>query len=817
MASRTQRSSACVVINVCAAALLWPGPRVQGAEEGGLRDTWSLSPVVAKEPLPPRQAVAAYAAGATASGRADLNVSKSRPDAGTSFRLSPRFDRFFPLSESFGYGGSGSYDMIIWLPAGGDSKSSGPKLRLWMKTGATQPEIEFSGRRRHRPEGKSPEDPSWVDFGVVDRRDEEFGNGFACMRVFGLTAAEARTSYVVFTPQTSVMLGGSIRDAERVLCGIARAEVGRTFMTPSQVPVKTPTEFTLCYETGPRGLPAGSLLRLAFAKAFSTPQNHNPEAPGWIEVCEAKSPVEFVAIQGSVESHERNDVFFRLPQGLAARERIFFRYRTDFTYLFSHTWSEVDRRYWWSELPPMALAVAADDRQSFLPPLAQNSHALDVVAGPPERLHLFLPGRVKPEARPRLGGIFTDRYRNVPSPGPIDGNIHLRLCGETTQELGGAEGHFDRWYRFSVPLPSLPPGVYRAQAYDPRTGAVRVESNPMEVLTAEDSRLPIYWGQIHCHSEQSDGTGRFEDIYRNSRDEGCLDFAAGSDHAEYFSDNEWLWMQDLSNRMNEEGRFVTLNGYERAGDQGHWNFYTSADRLDLFRGMNMDPKKNTLQSACASLSDRRDVVAGPHVHHGRFSFAYKSEVQCFHELYSMWGNYEKLTYDILNRGAVIGVTGGGDNHEARGGFSCEDPAGQGITPHTFAPGLKWKTGLTAALMPRLGRKELVQALRERRTYATTGPRILVDFSVSGVPMGGERKLGRDTPAVVAEVHGVADVARVEIIRDGQTVQSIEGKGRDTAVNWLDSAVTSGRHWYLLKVVQTDQEMAWTSPIWLDRD
>jgi hypothetical protein len=375
-------------------------------------------------------------AGANAQRPTGPEAVKSSRDADKDFRLSPRFDRFFLLAESFGYAGSGSYDMIIWLPRGSSGKSSGLRLRLWMKTDATQPEIEFSGRKRHKPVGKSPKDSSWIDFGVVDRADEEFGNGFACMCVFGVTASNARTSRVVFTPQTDVVFSGSVRDAERALCGIARDEAGRTFITPGRVSIKTPTEFTLCYEAGPQGSPAGSLLRLAFAKAFSMPQNHNPEAAGWIEVCEAKSPVEFVAVQGSIESHERNDAFFRLPKGLAARERIYFRYKTDFTYLFSHTWSEVDRRYWWSELPPMAMAVAVDARHAFVPPLPGNSHALQVVAGPPERLHLFLPGRVKQETHHRLSGIFTDRYRNAPSPGPIDADIHLRLCGKTTHELG---------------------------------------------------------------------------------------------------------------------------------------------------------------------------------------------------------------------------------------------------------------------------------------------------------------------------------------------------------------------------------------------
>lgn len=232
--------------------------------------------------------------------------------------------------------------------------------------------------------------------------------------------------------------------------------------------------------------------------------------------------------------------------------------------------------------------------------------------------------------------------------------------------------------------------------------------------------------------------------------------------------------------------------------------------------MDMDPGKHTLQTACDLLSGRTDVVAGPHVHHGRFSFEYTSDVQRFHELYSMWGNYEQSTYAILNKGVVIGVTGGGDNHEGTGGFSCEDPEGQGTTPHTFAPGLCWKTGLTAALMPRLERQELIRALRERQTYATSGARILIDFAVSDIPMGQQGKSGTGAPKVTAEIHATSKIDRVEIIRNGQVAQSIAGAGSDQVVTWTDAEAPAGPHWYLLKVIQIDQESAWTSPVWLDR-
>ena len=42
-------------------------------------------------------------------------------------------------------------------------------------------------------------------------------------------------------------------------------------------------------------------------------------------------------------------------------------------------------------------------------------------------------------------------------------------------------------------------------------------------------------------------------------------------------------------------------------------------------------------------------------------------------------------------------------------------------------------------------------------------------------------------------------------------------GADQAVDWPDATAARGRHWYLLKVIQKDDETAWTSPVWIDRD
>jgi hypothetical protein len=168
--------------------------------------------------------------------------------------------------------------------------------------------------------------------------------------------------------------------------------------------------------------------------------------------------------------------------------------------------------------------------------------------------------------------------------------------------------------------------------------------------------------------------------------------------------------------------------------------------------------------------------------------------------------------EILKTGARLGFTGGGDCHEGRVGFSAEDASGQGVTPHTFAAVLLYRCGMTAALMPTLDRLPLVQAIRNRRTYATTGARILLEFSVSGVPMGGVGQAQVATCSAV--VHAVEPLRDIEIVKDGEVVSTHPGSGRDMTFSWCDPDPPTREHSYYLRVVQQDGEMAWSSPVWI---
>ena len=118
----------------------------------------------------------------------------------------------------------------------------------------------------------------------------------------------------------------------------------------------------------------------------------------------------------------------------------------------------------------------------------------------------------------------------------------------------------------------------------------------------------------------------------------------------------------------------------------------------------------------------------------------------------------------------------------------------------------------AVYAPGGGRNDIFEALRRRRAYAATD-RIGVDFR------GGGRLMGEDgtvsaPPVITARVIGTGTLAWVEIIRDNAIIYHIEPTGAETAFVLVDTEAASGDHFYYLRVMQTDEAMAWASPVWV---
>jgi hypothetical protein len=150
--------------------------------------------------------------------------------------------------------------------------------------------------------------------------------------------------------------------------------------------------------------------------------------------------------------------------------------------------------------------------------------------------------------------------------------------------------------------------------------------------------------------------------------------------------------------------------------------------------------------------------------------------------------------------------------------------------HWSQPG-KEGFGVMAVYAPALTREVVFDAIAARRTYGTTGSRILLDFVVAGSPMGGEVRLPAEAPIrVAASVVGTGPLRLVEVLRGDLETQQWQVVHRrwfggasaplEAQVDFVDEAPVAHALYYL-RVRQRDLvhgrvAMAWSSPVWVDR-
>ena len=82
---------------------------------------------------------------------------------------------------------------------------------------------------------------------------------------------------------------------------------------------------------------------------------------------------------------------------------------------------------------------------------------------------------------------------------------------------------------------------------------------------------------------------------------------------------------------------------------------------------------------------------------------------------------------------------------------------------------------------------------------------------------GDEFTAQGPPRLRVVAHGTGPIARVEIIKDFHHVYSVEpGKPR-VEFSWTDEdGINRGPSWYYVRVLQADGELAWGSPMWVNR-
>lgn len=386
-------------------------------------------------------------------------------------------------------------------------------------------------------------------------------------------------------------------------------------------------------------------------------------------------------------------------------------------------------------------------------------------------------------------------------------------------------------YRNSFNLSFSSQGVYYVMVDDEKN-KIHGISNPIKI-THEKPKNSLYWGDIHIHTMISDGLGEPIDIYREGYSKGC-DFCAVTDHNFGTRDRGTLLQRiiqsrNAAERFNHSGEYIAITGGEiHIFKDTHLNVYFDeanseilGDLIDIFfpernSGIYLIKNIKKLWKDLTSNYPKFPVVCTHHsLWMGNIDYLDDNRMRIV-EIYSAHGSSEDResvdipvfylgknhlrfsTYknfsvrEALNTGKVLGFIANSDSHSGQPG----------------------NVALTAICASELSRDGILNALYNRSCFGTTGNRTIIELTVNGYPMGSiipkEKTEKLDFAVFVA---GDGLINRIDIIGNGKTVHSVDGKmKRVVSFQWEDEIPEFPAYYYLRVILE--EGMAWSSPLWL---
>ena len=398
--------------------------------------------------------------------------------------------------------------------------------------------------------------------------------------------------------------------------------------------------------------------------------------------------------------------------------------------------------------------------------------------------------------------------------------------------IGGGSGQ--------VPAPaSGEPRVIKALGDLPAVGTVEDSVDQTSSVYTFTYRAPdtldgynLYFGQLHSHTNISDGAGSVTEAFQHASRVENLDFLAVTDHSNSFgnqtSDNtevqyaqidlgkdmsslsaEWAEGHSAAAAVTDED-FVGIYGFEMtwSGGFGHINTFNTLgyeSRNDPDYANNPTGHinyYNKLVEVESSLSqfNHPGTTFGDFADFGYYSQAYDERINLI-EVGNGEGaigqsgyfpSYEYYTR-ALDKGWHVAPTNNQDNHKGNWGDS--------------------NTARSVVLASELTEDAIYDAIANHRVYATEDNDLSILYSLNDNVMGsiiGEQ----ESVQIVAEISDPTDSAdmTVEVIVNGGLVAASQTlSGGDGTLTF--SFPSNDYSYYYLRITQADRQIAVTAPVW----
>lgn len=371
-------------------------------------------------------------------------------------------------------------------------------------------------------------------------------------------------------------------------------------------------------------------------------------------------------------------------------------------------------------------------------------------------------------------------------------------------------------------------------------GRHRAERQKM-VYNGEEYTLIL--GCLHEHSEGSycwpAGTdGTLHDDYRYGLYSEGYDFVGITDHSSSLDEPYWRKSLRVADFYNEDNLYIAIPAHEWTlgtpggyktipKGVGHRNviFSSKAEAEKFIRNekeivSESSPECNSSPKLWKFIRENNiDCVSIPHhvfdsVHPLDWSVR-DEEIEPVVELFQSRGNAEYrgcprennmsraetthcdeafVDYALREKGYKLGFIASGDHN------------GMGV-------------GLAALWVKEVSRKGIIEALKARRCYGTTGDQIFMNVKVNNAFMGEVAKLD-GAPEIEITTQGQKEIERIELLRNSRVIQTWKPEnGHELiSVKFADKyhMKEPGVLYYYVRVRQKDEHLAWSSPIFLEK-
>ena len=362
-------------------------------------------------------------------------------------------------------------------------------------------------------------------------------------------------------------------------------------------------------------------------------------------------------------------------------------------------------------------------------------------------------------------------------------------------------------------------------------------------FTIGEATFQRYFGQLHSHTQYSDGAGSLESALAYIKalpDNANVDFVAFTDHSNYFdksgaanpegalydmslasaaSQNLWNEYKNAVAAFNKEnaGSMVAIAGFEMtwSGGPGHINTFNTPGIVSRNNTtLNNKTKDAGLQAYYKLLSQTEGLDSISQFNHPGTTFGnfidfgywdavvdtrmYMVEVGNGEGQIGAGGYYPSYEQYImaLDKGWHVAPTNNQDNHKGRWGNAND--ARDVILTDDFT-----EDGIYAAL-------------RARRMYATEDKNLDLDYTVNGNMMGSIIDVPEKLNFEISfnDPDRTDSIAKVELVVNSGKVAYTWDSAADLAKGSVSVELAPEYTYYFVRVTEGDGDLAVTAPVWV---